>query len=175
MKNASRALDCISCMSCYSACPVIGLGDLTDFAGPAPLVQLAQTALDPRNTSPKIARALERSGIFNCVSCYKCEEVCPSHIPIVTQAIEPLKYLAATLTPHKARHSRIFKAIVAARGRIDPGALVLSVQGWRSLVNVGRILQLFIHGKIKPLRTLLRLKTPAAGAAARLLGRREAP
>jgi Succinate dehydrogenase/fumarate reductase, Fe-S protein subunit len=25
MQNASKALDCISCMCCYSACPVIGL------------------------------------------------------------------------------------------------------------------------------------------------------
>jgi len=49
MKSASKALDCIGCLCCYSACPVIALGDLTDFAGPAPLVQLGQTALDPRN------------------------------------------------------------------------------------------------------------------------------
>src|SRR6186713_2052615 len=54
MRNASKALDCISCMCCYSACAVIGLGDLTDFAGPAPLVQLGQTALDPRNDPEKV-------------------------------------------------------------------------------------------------------------------------
>ncbi|HMF21887.1 MAG TPA: 2Fe-2S iron-sulfur cluster-binding protein, partial [Pseudolabrys sp.] len=75
MKDASKALDCIGCMCCYSACPVIGLGDLTDFAGPAPLVQLGQTALDPRNSPVKVARSLALTGIFNCVSCYKCEEV----------------------------------------------------------------------------------------------------
>ena len=57
MKNASKALDCIGCMCCYSACPVIGLGDLTDFAGPAPLVQLGQIALDPRNDASKTARS----------------------------------------------------------------------------------------------------------------------
>src|SRR6185295_15936707 len=58
MKSASKALDCIACMACYSACPVVGLGDLTNFAGPAPLVQLGQTALDPRNSSDILARAL---------------------------------------------------------------------------------------------------------------------
>src|SRR5262249_48195965 len=58
MESVSKALDCIGCMCCYSACPVIGLGDLTDFAGPAPLVQLAQTALDPRNDPSKVARSL---------------------------------------------------------------------------------------------------------------------
>ncbi len=170
MKNASRALDCIGCMSCYSACPVVGLGDLTDFAGPAPLVQLAQTALDPRNAPDKVRRALERSGIFNCVSCYKCEEVCPARIPVVTQAIEPLKGLAATLVPPRARHPRIFRAIVAARGRIDPGALVLRVQGLRALANIGRILLLLVRGKINPFRTLSGAGTSAAPAGRRILG-----
>ena len=105
MKNASKALDCISCMCCYSACPVVRLGDLTDFAGPAPLVQLGQTALDPRNDQNKVARMLAQSGIFNCVSCYKCEEVCPAGIPIVTQVIEPLKAKAAALVPGMAHHA----------------------------------------------------------------------
>jgi succinate dehydrogenase/fumarate reductase iron-sulfur protein len=173
MKHASRALDCIGCMSCYSACPVIGLGDLTDFAGPAPLVQLAQTALDPRNSPAKVRRALAQSGIFNCVSCYKCEEVCPARIPIVTEAIEPLKHLAARLLPGEARHPRIFRAIVAARGRIDPGALVLRVQGLRALAKLGRIVRLLVSGKISPLRTLAGSATAAAPAARDILGRTE--
>ena len=120
MKNASKALDCIGCMCCYSACPVIGLGDLTDFAGPAPLVQLGQTALDPRNDPAKVARSLSLTGIFNCVSCYKCEEVCPASIPIVTQVIEPLKAKAAALVPGMAKHSRALRATIAVRGYVDP-------------------------------------------------------
>jgi succinate dehydrogenase/fumarate reductase iron-sulfur protein len=171
IKNASKALDCISCMACYSACPVIGLGDLTDFAGPAPLVQLGQTALDPRNDPQKVRRALERSGIFNCVSCYKCEEVCPAGIPIVTRVIEPLKAKAAELTPDMARHSRVFRAVVAARGRLDPGALILRVQGARAFTRVPRLLRLLTRGKINPLRTLLGVKTAATDAARRILSR----
>src|SRR5215831_12592313 len=128
MKNASKALDCIGCLCCYSACPVIALGDLTDFAGPAPLVQLGQTALDPRNDPRKVARTLAGTGIFNCVSCYKCEEVCPASIPIVSAVIEPLKAKAAAHVPGMAKHARALRRIVAARGRVDPGALVLGVQ-----------------------------------------------
>jgi fumarate reductase (CoM/CoB) subunit B len=171
IKNASKALDCISCMACYSACPVIGLGDLTDFAGPAPLVQLGQTALDPRNDPQKVRRALERSGIFNCVSCYKCEEVCPASIPIVTRVIEPLKAKAAQLVPEMARHPRVFRAIVLARGRIDPGALILRVQGVRAFARLPRLLRLLVRGKIAPVKTLLGLKTAAADAARRILSR----
>jgi succinate dehydrogenase/fumarate reductase iron-sulfur protein len=169
MKSASKALDCIGCMSCYSACPVIGLGDLTRFAGPAPLVQLGQTALDPRNDPAKVARALAQTDIFSCVSCYKCEEVCPAAIPIVTRVIEPLKARAAVLVPAMARHSNVLRRIVAARGRVDPGALVLGVQGLAALRNPPRIWRMLVRGKINPLRTLLGLKTAAAAASRRLL------
>ena len=169
MKSASKALDCIGCMSCYSACPVIGLGELTRFAGPAPLVQLGQTALDPRNDPAKVARALAQTDIFSCVSCYKCEEVCPAAIPIVTRVIEPLKARAAVLVPTMARHSNVLRRIVAARGRVDPGALVLGVQGLAALRSLPRIWRMLVRGKINPLRTVLGLKTAAAAAARRLL------
>src|SRR5262245_7284174 len=166
MKNASKALDCIGCMCCYSACPVIGLGDLTDFAGPAPLVQLGQTALDPRNDAAKVARSLSLTGIFNCVSCYKCEEVCPASIPIVTQVIEPLKARAAVLAPAMAKHSRALRAVVAARGYVDPGELVLRVRGLGALRNLSRTIRLMLRGKINPVRTLFGRRTAARAAAA---------
>src|SRR5262245_37047410 len=175
MKHTSKALDCIGCMCCYSACPVIGLGDLTDFAGPAPLVQLGQTALDPRNDAAKVARSLALTGIFNCVSCYKCEEVCPAAIPIVTQVIEPLKARAAALVPGMARHSNALRAVVAERGYVDPSALVLRVRGLNALSNLPRVLRLLIRGKIDPIKTFLRRKTPASAAARRYLRRGDRP
>lgn len=169
MKDASKALDCISCMCCYSACPVIGLGELTNFAGPAPLVQLGQTALDPRNNPEKLKRSLALTGIFNCVSCYKCEEVCPAHIPIVSRVIEPLKAKTALLIPHMAKHSLALRAVVAARGRVDPTALLLRVQGFRLLFKIPRALRLFARGKINPIKTFLKIKTAAADSAGRIL------
>jgi fumarate reductase (CoM/CoB) subunit B len=169
MKQVSKALDCIGCMACYSACPVIGLGNLTDFAGPGPLVQLAQTALDPRNSPGKIHRALERSGIFHCVSCYKCEEVCPARIPIVSHAIEPLKAKAAQLVPHMAKHPKVFRNIVARRGRIDPMELVLRVQGMRVLGSLVRAWRLLTRGKINPLVSIFRPGSAAAPGARRIL------
>ena len=175
MKNASKAIDCIGCMCCYSACPVIGLGDLTDFAGPAPLVQLGQTALDPRNDDAKVARSLKLTGIFNCVSCYKCEEVCPASIPIVTQVIEPLKARAAKLVPEMAKHPLALRAVVSARGYVDPSALVLRVRGLKALADWSRALRLLVRGKIDPIKTFLRRKTPASAGARRVLGRGEGP
>ena len=169
MKNASKALDCIGCMCCYSACPVIGLGDLTDFAGPAPLVQLGQTALDPRNDPAKVARSLALTGIFNCVSCYKCEEVCPASIPIVTQVIEPLKAKAAALVPGDGEALQLRCAPSSPRAAMSiPSALVLRVRGPRArCVDLPRALRLLVRGKINPIKTFLKRKTPASAAAAR--------
>ena len=53
-------------------------------------------------------------------------------------------------------------------------ALVLRVQGWRALGNLGRLVRLLLRGKIKPWRTLLGTRTPAAPGASRILGRKEA-
>ena len=170
MKHASQALDCIGCMACYSACPVIGLGDLTDFAGPAPLVQLAQTALDPRNDSERSPARSARPEFSIASPATNARRSAPP-IPIVSGAIEPLKARAAVLVPAMARHSQILHRIVAARGRVDPGALVLGVQGLSALRNFPRMWRMLMRGKINPLRTLLGLRTAAARPARRLLRR----
>jgi succinate dehydrogenase/fumarate reductase iron-sulfur protein len=153
MKQALHALDCLSCLACYSACPVLDLGNETNFSGPAPLVQLAQTALDPRDGGNRGELAVQQAGIFNCVSCYKCEEACPMGIPIVSQIIEPLKAMAYRAKPTAARHAHVFTRIIENRGRIDPGKLVLMTQGLGALRRIGRVLKLWSLGKINPLRT----------------------
>lgn len=153
MEPAANALDCLSCLACYSACPVLDLGSETNFSGPAPLVQLGQMAFDPRDNMDRAKIAVSRAGIFNCVSCYKCEEVCPVSIPIVTRVIEPLKAMVYRQHRGDADHLNAFMEIIHERGRIDPGKLVLKVQGLRSLTDVRRVITLFLRGKIYPWRT----------------------
>jgi len=154
MRFASKALDCISCAACYSACPVVGLGDLTNFAGPAPLVQIAQNALDPRDTSDRSIALLEQASVFSCVSCYRCEEVCPASIPIVSRVIEPLKAIVYRKSGRKPRHPDVFLNVIRRRGRIDPSELVLRIHGIRVLAQLRRAVLLLAAGKINPLRTL---------------------
>src|SRR5262249_9102373 len=110
------------------------------------------------------------TGIFNCVSCYKCEEVCPASIPIVTQVIEPLKAKTAALVPDMAKHPLALRAVVATRGYVDPSALVLRVRGWQALRDVSRAVRLLLRGKIDPIKTFFKRKTPASDAAGRYLG-----
>ncbi|MGH8738126.1 MAG: succinate dehydrogenase/fumarate reductase iron-sulfur subunit [Burkholderiales bacterium] len=153
MRLSSKALDCISCAACYSACPVVGLGDVTNFAGPAPLVQIAQAALDPRDARDRSRELIEQAAIFSCVSCYRCEEVCPASIPIVSRVIEPLKAMVYRKSRTKPRHQHVFLGIVRRRGRIDPSELILRVQGLRAAARLRRVLSLLATRKINPLRT----------------------
>ena len=69
-----------------------------------------------------------------------------------------------------AQHAQVLRRIVAARGRVKPGALVLGVQGLAAVRNLPRLLRMLVRGKTNPARTLLGLKTAAAAAARRILG-----
>ncbi len=168
MKFASKALDCISCAACYSACPVVGLGDLTRFSGPAPLVQIGQAALDPRDSRSRSRELIERASIFSCVSCYRCEEVCPASIPIVSRVIEPLKALAYRTAREKPRHPRVFLDVIRRRGRIDPSELVLRVQGLRALLGLRRVFSLLFKRKVNPWATVFGRPIPGIGQVRRL-------
>lgn len=168
MTPAATALDCLSCLACFSACPVLDLGAETNFSGPAPLVQFAQVALDPRDGIERGRIAAETAGIFNCVSCYKCEEACPVGIPVVTQIIEPLKALAYKSDPLASRHAHAFNSIIEERGRIDPTMLVVRTQGPGVLRNALRAIRLLARGKINPKRTLFGAAIPGMVAIKRI-------
>jgi len=156
MASGDRLRDCIQCLACYAACPVIGDGDRT-FAGPAPLVKLAELTLDPRDSLDRGTVAQVHADVFKCISCYACEEVCPAEIPIVSHAIEPLKREAHRAGAGKgSRHASAFLDLVCRGGRLDASAVVLKTHGVsRALldwISVG--IRMLRHGKISPVRLL---------------------
>ena len=84
---AAHTMHCIECMLCVSACPANG----ERFMGPAPMVQLARFALDPRDEADRLTTALAPGGIDHCVGCRQCSHVCPAGIRVFEGAIEGLK------------------------------------------------------------------------------------
>jgi len=155
MAGAANARDCIQCLCCVSACPVLDLGADTRFAGPALLVQLAQFALDPRDGVDRGRIAHQEASVFSCVSCYACEEACPAHIPIVSGVIEPLKAQAYRSLPEgTSRHQEAFMNVVKRRGYVDPSALVLRIQGFKALKKIGRVFRLVLRRKVHLGKTL---------------------
>ena len=91
----------------------------------------------------------------------------------MSRVIEPLKARAAALVPGMARHPNVLRRIVAARGRVDPGALVLGVQGLAALRNLARIWRLLVRGKINPAAHLAGPAHRRGERRRRLLGQEE--
>jgi len=153
--------DCIQCLACQSVCPVLKQPD-SGFAGPALLVALSELAQDPRDGGDRARLAGEVAQVFQCVSCYECERVCPVEIPIVGEAIEPLKrlvYQAGVVAG--ARHARAFLDVVKTRGYLNPTRLALKTKGL-SLNALRLALRLVPRGKIDLGQALLQRPAPGA-------------
>jgi len=153
--------DCIQCLACQSVCPVVKQPD-SGFAGPALLVALSELAQDPRDGADRAQLAGEAAQVFKCVSCYECERVCPTEIPIVSEAIEPLKrtaYQAGAVAG--ARHAHAFLDVVKARGYLNPTALALKTKGL-TLDALRLAMRMVPRGKIDLGKAFL--ESPAAGA-----------
>ena len=106
---AADTMHCIECLLCVSACPANG----ERFMGPAPMVQLARFALDPRDEADRAATALAPGGIEHCVGCRQCSHVCPAGISVFEGAIEGLKrqILDSGRGGPKSRRSKLFAGI----------------------------------------------------------------
>jgi len=81
--------DCIECLCCQAACPVVNEEPWKLFGGPVIFVQLGKYAFDPRDSRDSAGLAFAQ-GIYNCDKCYACEKSCPVNIQIV-HSIEKLQ------------------------------------------------------------------------------------
>ncbi len=130
LEAAAETMHCIECMLCVSACPANG----DRFMGPAPMVQLAKFALDPRDGGDRAGAARDIGGVDHCVGCLQCTRVCPAGISIFDTAIEGLRQQAKA-EGRPSRRSRFFANIhdVARRG-----SRFASVANWAAESRLAR-------------------------------------
>jgi len=88
---AREMSQCLGCLACLAACPVIKEGWET-FTGPMYQVHLAKSAFNPLDNAKRVAEAA-RHGLFNCTQCGACTEVCSQGINIPEKAIRQLRML----------------------------------------------------------------------------------
>jgi succinate dehydrogenase/fumarate reductase iron-sulfur protein len=75
-----RAINCISCGSCWSACDVVGLNP--GFLGPAALARAWALVADDRDrdAGSRLRAAGSRDGVWRCHSLGACTTVCPKAV-----------------------------------------------------------------------------------------------
>jgi len=71
---------CINCMLCYAACPVVGLEP--EFVGPAAIALAQRYNLDSRDEGAKERLKIlsDHAGIWGCTFVGECTQVCPKHV-----------------------------------------------------------------------------------------------
>jgi succinate dehydrogenase / fumarate reductase iron-sulfur subunit len=144
---------CILCGACLSACTSHEVS--SGFLGPAALAKAYRIQADPRDaTHPARLLALQGpGGIWDCVRCNFCVQVCPKDVQPMEQIIRLRRMsLAAGLTQSvAARHITQFVKIVAHEGRLNEALLPLQMT-WRSprlllrMIPLG--LRMLLHGKV---------------------------
>jgi succinate dehydrogenase/fumarate reductase iron-sulfur protein len=85
-----RAINCISCGACHSACDVVGLNP--EFLGPAALARAWALVGDRREADPeaRLAAAGGAGGVWRCHDLGACTRVCPKAVA-PTLAIQALR------------------------------------------------------------------------------------
>jgi Fe-S oxidoreductase len=147
MGHAPEMMHCIDCLICLSVCPAYG--DEYSFVGPAPLVQLARFALDPRDDGPRAALAVDEASIQGCVNCYECTENCPAGIDILEHAIDPLrKRVVDQNLGIVAHHNKVYKELVLEQGIVNPSTLLFRSRGWKVISEFDLAIRMWLKGRI---------------------------
>lgn len=67
---------CARCGVCNASCPVLATeGGPAKYIGPAGMISIAYRYYDPLDHGNRIEQAVQE-GLFNCMQCGKCDEVC---------------------------------------------------------------------------------------------------
>ena len=85
---------CINCLLCYSACPIVGLEP--SFIGPAAVALAQRYNLDSRDEGSRERTAVlsDQEGLWSCTFVGECTTVCPKHVD-PAGAIQQYKLTAA--------------------------------------------------------------------------------
>jgi fumarate reductase (CoM/CoB) subunit B len=124
---------CIACSACLSACPSAqGYGE--KFIGPFFFYFLCRYVFDPRDKVDRLRQAFSE-GLYRCLSCYRCEEVCPYEIPVNEVAIDELRSRCYE-RGMSVDYVKEFVKMVDTEGFINSSKLFLKVKGLKMLKDL---------------------------------------
>ena len=145
---------CIQCGACHYACPVVEVNE--NFFGPAAFAAAYRFEADVRDEAgiSRLKNLQEANqGVWDCVKCYECAEVCPKEInPIdkITSLHQMLFENGVAKSNVATRHAVGFKHSIAKNGVLDEGGLVLYSEMSGIVKHIPVALKMFRKGKIVP-------------------------
>ncbi len=90
-RRIEKSADCILCLACQSHCPQI-LEE--EYLGPLYFAKLYRFLEDPRDQEgeKRLEIAVEEGNLYHCLSCNKCNNVCPKDVEPATLIRELMTY-----------------------------------------------------------------------------------
>ena len=142
---------CIQCSACYYVCPVRKIRP--EFLGPAAFTKAYRFAVDPRDHSAERLALVSRpgEGVWDCVKCLQCSEVCPKHIdPFgkITRLHELGIGENAGVDKTRVRHTEAFRWALRHAGFINELLLGWQTLRFAMIRMVPRGVLMFLKGKL---------------------------
>jgi len=168
MREFHNVESCIMCGACVAACNSLEVSE--GFLGPAALAKAYRFMADPREEekTSRLQNLMEEDGIWDCVRCNFCVEVCPKDVKPMEAIIRlRRKAISAGFSEHPgAKHITVFTEIVRNEGRLNETLMPLKML-WKNPLKLLRVfplaLKMFWKGKApspfqKPIAGISKIK-----------------
>jgi len=146
---------CIMCGACLSACNSFEASP--DFLGPAALAKAYRFQVDPRDDlkEARLEALQGEGGIWDCVRCVYCVQVCPKEVAPMEQIIRMRrKSIHSGMTDSiGARHITAFTEVVGEEGRLNETRLPMMMLMGNLKKMLGMLplaVRMFLHKKTPP-------------------------
>jgi len=142
---------CIQCGACYYVCPVVSVQ--SNFLGPAAITKAYRFINDPRDLQSNRLKQLSHNqeGVWECIKCLKCTEVCPKHIDPFTKIsrIHSQIFLSSQISPGShIRHTKGFQLDLLLNGMLNELPLALYALRFGFIKMTIRGIRMLFHGKV---------------------------
>ncbi|MBM3422053.1 MAG: succinate dehydrogenase/fumarate reductase iron-sulfur subunit [Chlorobi bacterium] len=127
-----KATDCILCASCVSECTILRAHK--EYVSPAILLKSYRMNVDSRDSihDARLGELVKDHGVWDCTHCYRCQETCVKHIPIM-DAIHGIREDALEVRGVKdssgAKHAEAFMSDIEKKGKLVEATLPIRTNG----------------------------------------------
>jgi len=168
MNQFHNVESCIMCGACVSACTSLEVSD--GFLGPAALAKAYRFMADPREEKKeeRLEYLMENDGIWDCVRCNFCVEVCPKDVQPMEAIIRMRQRAISNGQTHHlgAKHITAFSQIIRQEGRLNETLMPLKMllnKPAQLIRIIPLALKMLIRGKSpspfkKPIRGILKIR-----------------